>query len=141
MRDGQGAGGRARQDIWVPSLSDLCPRVFLDSLGTQDRLPGPHSGEGLFSPVPSTQTRAPTYGSLKWGVSCPPDTAGEGGGRQQGANPPTPAGPSTPTPPRSGLLRTGDSQQEPLMDTQRDRQTEGRTAAGKGGREDHSLLC
>ena len=43
MRDGQGAGGRARQDIWW----------------TQDRLPGPHSGEGLFSPVPSTQTRAP----------------------------------------------------------------------------------
>lgn len=60
MRDGQGAGNRTRQDIWVPSHSDLCPRVCLDSLGTQYRLPGPHSREGLFSAVPLTQTRAPT---------------------------------------------------------------------------------
>ena len=86
MRDGQGAGGRARRDIWAPSHSDLCPRVCLDSQGTQAHLPSLHARQGLFSPVSWTQTRAPAGPSS--GQCLVPLTLQEREPGQQEVNPP-----------------------------------------------------
>lgn len=81
--DGVQVAGLDRTYALHPAVTSVhsLPGLTADTASPRTPALSPGKGCSLFDPNKSS------YRSLKWGVSCPPYTAEEGGGSQQGANP------------------------------------------------------